>query len=412
MTPEQDQEEMAEEVRRVIRSDRGGRRTGLRVLAGVLVLAGLVGWFWPEEETRTWTFAEIDRGDMVLTATATGNLEPKSEISVGAEISGLVNEVLVDWNDRVEVGTVLARFDTDSLEVSLEQAEARLALARASVAEARATLEEAELDEARAARLVERRNLPQSELDAARAARKRAVARVASAEASVREAEASVSEVRTRLDKAVIRSPIRGVVLQRSVEPGNTVAANFQAPELFILAEELERMELHVALDEADVGLVAAGQPATFRVDAWPEREFEARVETVHLYPTVANNVVTYTTVLSVDNSEGLLRPGMTATATITTGTREQVLRVPDAALRFVPPVKDAGGGITFGPPGRGRSRGGRPANAVWVLGDEGPERIPVRTGYGDGRFTELLGAPLEAGDRILVGVGGEGPAA
>ena len=232
---------MAEEVRRVIRTDRGGRRTGFRVLAGALLLAGLAWWFWPEEETRSWVFAEVDRGDMVLTATATGNLEPKSEISVGAEISGLVDEVLVDWNDRVEVGTVLARFDTDSLEITLEQAEARLALTRASVAEARATLEEAELDEARAVRLVESRNLPRSELDAARAARKRAAARVDSAEASVREARAAVSEVRTRRDKAVIRSPIRGVVLQRSVEPGNTVAANFQAPELFILAEELGR---------------------------------------------------------------------------------------------------------------------------------------------------------------------------
>ncbi|MDZ7825338.1 MAG: efflux RND transporter periplasmic adaptor subunit [Gammaproteobacteria bacterium] len=402
---------MAEEVRRVIRTDRGGRRTGFRVLAGVLLLAGLAWWFWPEEETRSWAFATVDRGDMVLTATATGNLEPKSEISVGAEISGLVDEVLVDWNDRVEVGTVLARFDTDSLEITLEQAEARLALTRASVAEARATLEEAELDEARAVRLVESRNLPQSELDAARAVRKPAAARVDSAEASVREARQRCPRSAPGSDKAVIRSPIRGVVLQRSVEPGNTVAANFQAPELFILAEELERMELHVALDEADVGLVAAGQPAIFRVDAWPQREFEARVETVHLYPTVASNVVTYTTVLSVDNSEGLLRPGMTATATITTGTREQVLRVPDVALRFVPPVEEESGGITFGPPGTGRNRGDRPANAVWILGEEGPERIPVRAGFSDGRFTELLGAPLEAGDRVLVGVGGDGPA-
>jgi len=405
---ETSRQEMAAEVDRVIRSERergrAGRVVGLVVL--VALLAASAWWLWPDDGEVQWQTQTLDRGDMVLTATATGSLEPKSEVSVGAEISGLITRVLVDENDQVTEGQVLALFDTDELEVALEQAEAQLALARASVEEAEATLQEARVDEQRITELRQRGTAAQAELDAATAARKRAEAKLAYALASVRQAEATVLQARTRLEKAVITSPIDGVVLQRSIEPGNTVAASFQTPVLFLLAEDLKAMELHVSMDEADVGLVESGQTATFTVDAWSGREFSAEVLKVHLYPSVENNVVTYTTVLSVDNSEGLLKPGMTATATIETGRRENVLRIPNMAFRFTPPAQDGGGGGLFSHPGAraGANRSG-PSNTVWVLRDGQPTRVLVQTGASDGRYTELPGNELQQGDEVITAV-------
>ena len=399
---ETSRQEMADEVNRVIRSERKRGRTsrviGLLVLLALVAIAGW--WLWPDDGEVQWQTHSLDRGDMVLTATATGSLEPKSEVSVGAEISGLITQVMVDENDQVTEGEVLALFETD------EQAEAQLALSRASVAEAEATLEEARVDERRISALRERGTTAQAELDAAVAARKRAEAKLAYARASVRQAEASVLQARTRLEKAVITSPINGVVLQRSIEPGNTVAASFQTPVLFLLAEDLTAMELHVSMDEADVGLVEAGQTATFTVDAWSGREFSAEVLKVHLYPAVENNVVTYTTVLSVDNSEGLLKPGMTATATIETGRREGVLRVPNMAFRFTPPTTDGGSGGLFSHPAAraGGNRAG-PSNTVWVLRDGEPARVVVQTGASDGRYTELPGDELAEGDQVITGM-------
>ena len=397
---------MATQVRSLLRAEQGRTWTTKAVilLLVLVLLAGLVWWLWPTSTAIQWQTQAVDRADMVLTATATGNLQPKSEVTVGAEISGLVREVLVKENDQVNKGDVLARFDTEELRVGLEQAEARLALARASVAEAKATLDEATADERRSTSMMDRKLISEAQHDSARASRKRAAARLTYARASVQEALAAVSQTRTRLDKAVITAPITGVVLVRSVEPGTTVAASFQTPQLFLLAEDLREMELHVALDEADVGMVKAGQTATFAVDAWSGRLFQADVLSVHLYPTTANNVVTYTTVLSVDNSEGLLQPGMTATATITTGTREQALRVPNAALRFTPPAQTSGGGM-FSHPGGSAAQQERTHNLVWVLRDGETKPMPLRLGSSDGRFTEVLDGDVHEGERVVTGV-------
>lgn len=400
--------DMAAEVNAVIRSEHKRVRLS-RVswsVAGLILLAAPLWWFWPSETELKWQTQPLDRADMVLTATATGNLQPQSEVSVGAEISGLIASVLVEENDNVRQGQVLARFETETLAVGMQQAKAGLALARASLAEAEATLDEARIEEQRTRSLVVRGTAPQATLDQAEATRKRAEARVAYAQATIAQAQAAVSQARTRLEKAVITSPIDGVVLQRNAEPGTTVTANFQTPVLFLLAEDLGQMELHVAMDEADVGLVKAGQQATFNVDAWPGREFEARVTKVHLYPTVENNVVTYTTVLTVDNKEHLLQPGMTATATITTGLRKQALRVPNIAFRFSPPSANKNGGGLFRHPGsRSNGGGSGSANTVWVLKDGEPQRVLLRTGYTDGRYTEVLSNELKAGEEVLTGV-------
>jgi len=409
--PESDLDEMAREVRATIRSEHARSKTviGAWVIAAVLVAAALISWLWPDEKPITWRTQPVDRGDMVLTATASGNLAPKREISVGAEISGLIAEVLVAENDVVTEGEILARFDTEELSVNREQAQARLALALASVSENEAGLEQAQLNEKRTQEVVERGLASAADLDSVRVAREQAAARLESARASVREARATVSVAETRLDKAIITSPIDGVVLERNVEPGNAVAANFQTPQLFLLAEDLRSMELHVSLDEADVGLVEPDQSATFTVDAWPDETFAAEVIKVYLYPVVENNVVTYTTVLSVDNADGRLRPGMTATATITTGNREQVLRVPNAALRFSPPDDDQQGGIRLGPPGMAPRQETQPGNTVWVLRDGAPERVLLRTGHTDGRYTEVLSDELVEGDPVITGMVGRG---
>lgn len=395
---------MADSVQRVIRSGHGRRFMTRWLLLLLLPLLALLLWLlWPADEVTVWQTHTVDRGDMVMTATATGNLQPSREISVGAEISGVVREVLVAENDQVRQGDVLARFDTQELTVSLRQAQARLALVRASLQEAQVTYQELEHDEQRIRQLVQQKLASDAELDAAVAARQRAGARIAYARAAVEEAAAAVQQSQTRLDKAVIVSPMTGVVLQRNVEPGTTVAASFQTPQLFLLAEDLRRMELHVALDEADVAQVQPGQPARFTVDAWPDRQFEATVLKVYLYPQVENNVVTYTTVLGVDNSDGLLRPGMTATATITTGSRENVLRVPNQALRFTPPQPGKSGGLFSHPASLDREQQGS-SNIVWRLEDGEPRRIVLRTGFTDGRYTEVIGNELAQGQQLVIG--------
>lgn len=397
---------MASEVRAVIKAeqhrDRFKTLVWLTILAFIIV--ALAWWFWPTNAKTQWQTYTLDRADMVLTAMATGNLQPKSEVSVGAEISGLVREVLVSENDEITQGQILAKFDTVELNVAMQQANAGLELAQASLFEATATLEEAVLNERRTKSLLQRELLSESSEDQALAARRRAEAKVAYAKASVTQAQASISQARTRLEKAVIKSPINGVVLKRSIEPGTTVAASFQTPVLFLLAQNLEQMELHVSMDEADVNMVAAGQSATFTVDAWSSREFEAQVLKVYLYPTVENNVVTYTTVLSVDNSEHLLQPGMTATATIKTGVREQALRVLNTAFRFTPPTNHESGSTLFSHPADRINLGSAASsNTIWILSEEQPKRVLVRTGYSDGRYTEILSDELSAGDKVLI---------
>lgn len=400
-------EQLADNVSQTLERGQGRRWAAMPGWGLVLLLcAGAAAWWWwPEDETTRWQLQALDRGDMRLTAVATGNLAAKSEVTVGAEISGLILTVDVSENDMITRGQVLARFDPEELEVALTQAEARLSSAQAAEQEALATQEEALLAERRLASLVAGQNASQEALDMARAARKRASARVQTSRAAIREAQASVLQARTRLGKSVITSPIHGVVLQRQVEPGNTVAANFQAPELFLLAEDLREMELHVAVDEADVGLVAAGQMAVFNVDAWPDRQFDAEVLSVYLYPNIENNVVTYTAVLGVDNSDELLRPGMTAMAIITTGEREGILRLPNQALRFTPPTDQVDSGLMMAPPGMRGSGRAAAGNAVWVLKAGAPMRVPVKTGYSDGQYTELLGGELAAGDQVLIGL-------
>jgi HlyD family secretion protein len=363
-----------------------------------------------------YTTEPARRGDLTVTVTATGTLQPTNQVDVGSELSGTIRTVSVDFNDTVKVGQELAKLDTSKLESAVLQSRAAVESARAKVEQAKASLAEAE---SQIARLEHVRELSggkvpsQADLDAGNAAVLRARADVASNKAAVDQAQATLGGQLTDLGKASIKSPINGIVLTRTVEPGATVAASLQAPVLFTLAEDLTRMELHVSVDEADVGQVTEGQEAAFTVDAWPDRRFSAKVEQVRFGAQTLEGVVTYETVLEVDNSERLLRPGMTATAEVTVKQLQNALLVPNAALRFTPPARAEGpsGGL-LGALLPMRRFGARPAASekadakhgrVYVLKDGRAQPVEVTTGPSDGTWTELRSGEVEPDTELVV---------
>lgn len=372
----------------------------------------------PKIEYRT---AEAQRGNLVVQVTATGNLEPTNQLLVGIEVSGTIRSVEVEHNDFVKAGQVLARLDTDRLEAQVQQSKATLESARAKVLLAESNLEEAdrELKRMQQLRKASDGRLPsQYDYDTIMSSWQRSKAEKVVAEATRAEAEAKLEINQTDLRKAHVRSPIDGVVLKRSVEPGQTVAASFQAPELFTLAEDLTKMELQVNVDEADVGLVQSGQPAIFMVDAYPDRQFPAAISQVRYGSEVSEGVVTYLTILNVDNSDLSLRPGMTATADIEVQRVENALLIPSAALRFSPPPQEdkemasSGGSLLnklFPRPTRrpkpvlSKKVEKRQNQQVWVLRDQQPLAIPVTIGASSGTMTEVVKGELEPGAAVIV---------
>ncbi len=391
------------------------RRRWLWRLSGALFLLGLAAaaaWWLarPADGGIRWVAVPVERGTLTVLVTATGTVQPRRLVEVSSELSGIVREVLVDYNSPVEKGQVLARLDTARLEARQASARARLEAARANVIEAEATLAEKTRDLERKRELVARRVAPPSELDLAEAAHNRAVAALASARADVAVAEAELRLAEVDLEKASILAPIDGVVLQRNVDPGQTVAATLQAPRLFTIAEDLTQMEVQVDVDEADVGRVRPGQPATFTVDAWPERRFPATIRDVRFASEIQAGVVTYKAVLDVDNRELLLRPGMTATAEIAVQRVEDAVLVPNAALRFAPPAEEAAERpgllralMPMMPRFRQASRPEEtgPERTLWVLKGERPEPVRVVIGPTDGRVT-VVRSGLEPGARVV----------
>jgi len=359
------------------------------------------------------------RGDMTVIVTATGTLKPTNSVDVGSELSGTVKSVEVDFNSRVKVGQILARLDTTKLETAMTQARASLEAAQARVLQNEATVAEtkAKLAQLRKAReLSQGRLSSQQEVDAAEAAFARAKAEAASAAAAVSQAKAVLEANQTDLSKAVIRSPINGIVLTRSIEPGQTVAASFTAPVLFTLAEDLTRMDLHVNVDEADIGKIREGQKATFTVAAYPNRIFSARIIQARYGSSTTSGVVTYETILKVSNPDLSLRPGMTATADITVKQIQQALLIPGAALRFAPPAQQEGktsGGLLasllprpprLAPRGSG-SNGGKGHQRVWILRDGAPVAVSVTTGSTSGSLVEVVSGDLQPGMPVIVDI-------
>jgi HlyD family secretion protein len=398
---------------------RARRKLWLVVIFLVAVCAA-AGWAWkggsPSDVPRYETQA-VRQGDLTVIVTATGNLEPTVDVNVGSELSGILETVEVDYNQRVTMGQVLARLDTTKLQAEVTQSKAALQAAEAKVLQAQATIAEtkSKLEQLQRVRELSNNKVPsQADFDAAQANYARALADEASAQAAVAQAKATLQFKETDLSKAVIRSPINGVVLTREVEPGQTVAASFQAPVLFQLAEDLTQMELHVDVDEADIGQVKEGQDAEFTVSAYLDRVFQARIVQVRYGSATVDGVVTYETVLKVDNTDLALRPGMTATANITVQKVENALLVPSEALRFSPPAQQQKkssrglvGMLLPGPPRMTKSEEVVDTNkrqqTVWVLRDGQPVAVPVTVGATDGTMTEIVSGEILAGMRVIV---------
>ncbi len=391
-------------------------------LSALLLLSGGI-FIWginQDSTTVRYKTQAVHNGELTIVVSATGNLQPTNQVVMGSELSGTVKSVEVDYNDKVSIGQVLAHLDTSKLSAQVLQSRASLKSAQAKVLQIEATIKETDTALERlqeVGRLSNNKALSQKDLDSALAALARARADYAGAQASVAQAEATLTLNLTDLAKTEIRSPINGIVLSRSVEPGQTVAASLQAPVLFTLAENLAQMELHVDVDEADVGKIQAGQQANFTVDAYPERRYPAEIIQVRFGSKTTSGVVTYETILKVDNSDLSLRPGMTATADITISKVIDALLIPNAALRYVPKeaetevgARDRGSILSKlmpRPPqrraGKKKEGGGKSSQRVWTLVDNQPKAIAVKTGLTDGSSTEIVDSDLQPGMEIIL---------
>ena len=393
------------------------RRWILWAIFAVLVLGG--GWMWiawtSTNSGASYETVAVERSAIVVKVTATGSVEPTNLVEISSELSGTIQAVTVDHNSAVSRGQVLAELDTEKLEAQLEHSRATLAAREARVAEAQATLTEAESNYERALELDRRGVTTTQSYLAAKAALARAKASVASAQADMRVAAADLKIDEANLNKACICSPIDGIVLERNVDVGQIVASSFQAPILFSIAEDLTRMELRVDIDEADIGKVEVGDTASFTVEAYQDRSFPAVISELRFAPQTIDGVVTYEAILSIDNADLLLRPGMTATAEITVARIDDALAISNAALRFSPPVEteeEAGGsgllGLLITPPPRDAATA-QPAEGgqrtVWVTSDDGLAAVEIETGETDGAITEIVAGPLAQGDRVVVDV-------
>lgn len=387
--------------------------TVIVLITAAIIVASTKG----KSSTTQYTTEKVRRGDITVNITATGTLEPTNTVSVGSEISGIVVNVNADYNDRVQVNEVLARIDTSKLEAQVTQSKAALESAQAKVLQADATVVEAAAKLAKLKKVHELSNgkVPaQTEMDVADATMKRAEADAASARADVYQAQANLQYNETDIRKSIIRSPINGVVLFRKIDPGQTVAATFETPVLFTLAEDLTQMQLHVDVDEADVGKVQKGQQATFRVSAYPNHSFQAQIIQARYGATTTSGVVTYETILTVDNRDLLLRPGMTATADIVVKDLKNVLLMPSTALRFSPPVeqesKSSGDLLQslLPRPPRGSSQQNRDTTSdtgqhrIWILKNNVLSPVSITTGEASGGLTEVVSGDIEPGMDVV----------
>ncbi|RDE05391.1 efflux RND transporter periplasmic adaptor subunit [Sphingomonas aracearum] len=407
------------------------------VAIGVILLALLLRHFLAPAATQGYATEQVARGPLQVTVSATGKLAPTNQVTVGSQLSGLVTKVVVDVNDRVVAGQPLALIDPEQLDDQIRQLQAQIAANRAQVGQQRATVAESQ---AQLARLEEVYKLSGgrvpsgTELQAGRADYQRALAALKASQSTVLATQAQLAQIQTQRARAVIKSPVTGVVLARQVDPGQTVASSFNTPTLFVIAEDLSKMKLEVAIDEADVGEVKLGQKANFTVDAFPGRTFPAQITRVDLgsnltvsaatastssasTTSTTGQVVSYAADLSVANPTLQLRPGMTATADIVTSDKQNVLLVPNAALRFKPTAEGIGqnsgvaGALTMRGPRRGGGaqrqvqvgRGG--TQTVYVKGPDGqPRPVQITTGDTNGQVTEVLGGGLKPGMQVITG--------
>ncbi|HPE02048.1 MAG TPA: efflux RND transporter periplasmic adaptor subunit [Burkholderiaceae bacterium] len=339
-----------------------------RVLAVlVLIAAGAAGWWWWNSasgaDAPKFRTAKLEKGPITASVSSSGTVNPVTSVQVGSQVSGQIKELFADFNSLVKQGQLIARIDPETFQYRVRQAEADLEAARSNEGRGKVALANAQRELARTRELVAKNFVSGAELDAKQAGYDLAAAELRNAQAVVKQREAQLASSRVDLGRTEIRAPVDGVVIKRSVDVGQTVAASLQAPELFLIAKDLRDMQVETSIDEADVGRVRPGQRATFTVDAYPGRQFSGEIKQVRKAATNTQNVITYTALVSAANPDGALMPGMTANVRIVTDTRESVLKAPNAALRFRPPGE--GAADAKGAPGKADAKGGEAAGAA-----------------------------------------------
>jgi HlyD family secretion protein len=401
----------------------GSRRRGWYVAAALLLAAAAaVGlWRWraaarrPRSQVET---AQVDRGRIVAKVTATGTLSAIVTVQVGSQVSGSVKALYADYNSRVKKGQLIAKIDPQLFEAAVEQARANSVAAQGNLAKSKAQAVDARRQYARNKSLAEQKLIAQADLDTSEANAQAADAQVKASEGAVEQTRAALHQAEVNLAYTNIVSPTNGVVISRNVDVGQTVAASLQAPTIFVIAEDLSKMQVDTSVAEADVGRLQDGMASSFTVDAYPGEVFRGRVRQIRNAPQTVQNVVTYDAVIDVENPELKLRPGMTANVTFVYGEKDDALRVPNAGLRFRPPpemlAKASGGegtGVARGGGGgsaptrdraAGRAPGASDERTVWVLRAGGPAPVRVRTGISDGSYTEVAEGALQAGDKVI----------
>ncbi|RJT41872.1 efflux RND transporter periplasmic adaptor subunit [Mesorhizobium waimense] len=403
--------------------DRGGvrkkrRRGWLYALLALIAIAVSIGgyqWYAGAPANIDYTTVPAAIADLTVAVSATGTLQPLTQVDISSELSGVVRSVSVNENQQVKKGDVLAALDTAKLEVQIERAQASAKAAAASLEDATVTLAENEKALVRAAALTKRGMATDQSFEAATATRDRSKAALDSAEANLAIANADLKAQQTDLAKSTIYAPIDGIILTRSVDPGQTVASSLQAPVLFVIAADLRNMELKAAVDEADIGAVKTGQHARFTVDAFPERPFDAEIRDISYASVTTDGVVTYDARLEVDNNELLLRPGMTATVSVVTKQAKGVLTVPSTAFRYRPAqaarswsLRDLFTG-RMGRPGGNRQRQATTttptdgSRTLYVLENGRPRAVNVKIGSTDGELTEITSG-LDEGAEVITG--------
>jgi|CXWL01.1.fsa_nt_gi HlyD family secretion protein len=376
------------------------KTTGIIITLAVLGSGAWLGYSTLSSRADSDEFIteRLDRADIIQTVSATGTIEPITKVIVGSQVSGKIKKWYADFNQRVTEGFILAELDTDQFQSAFERAQAELELTKAKEEELLVRFKDAQREYKRIEALVTTHNASDNEVLVAQAGADAARAAWKGAQASVQSAKAALSAAKVDLDHTVIRSPIDGVVIARNIDLGQTVAASLQAPELFLIANNLSRMQVNANVSEADIGLIAEGRKATFRVDGFPLRVFEGNISQIRFNATILDGVVTYVTLIEANNDDLALRPGMTANVTIEVARATNVLRVPNAALRFSPkPPDPTSGGVMRAPENSVRKP------TVYVLAGTAPKPVELNIGLSNGAFTQVVDGTLREGDSVIV---------
>lgn len=384
----------------------------------ILIVGGIFGYFFhkrtPEISYRT---AKIERGTIISNVAATGNLSAVTTVQVGTQVSGMIQKIYVDFNSRVKKGQAIAEIDPSLFNASVEQSHGNYLSAEANLQKARVTVADAERTFIRNKKMLADGIISQGDFDAAETALQSAKAAVKGAEGALAQARGSLMQSKTNLRYSIIRSPVDGVVISRAIDVGQTVAASFSTPTLFTIAQDLTKMQIEVSVDEADISRILLKQKASFTVDSYPEQTFRGKVIQIRTAPVITQNVVTYVVVVAVDNSDMKLKPGMTANVAIEVARKDDVLKLPPAALRFRPKTKGdeekekagangsgASGQRSMGGGGaRGGGKGRDKSQQVYLLKEGKPVALPVKTGIANNSSIELIESTLKEGDEVIV---------